>query len=157
MTESNIIHYTKIIVGCDTPNIAYVRRILNDYFDTDEVADRVISDHINEVRFDYMMQTGNEITNWEAVSFNLNACINRWASLYVADGLSALAFGGGNMSYDLGALNIDRKDTTDNLYSFQARAEQCARRHGFHPMQGLNKVGKTTGIINTNRYDFMEY
>lgn len=152
MTED--INYTKLIIGCDSYSINYVRRILNDYFGESEVNDRVISDHINEVRGDYEMQTGNGGINWETVDFNLKACINRWASLYVADGLSALAFGGSNMSYTLAALQIDRKDTTDNLYSFQARCEMCARRHGFHPMQGLNKVNKSTGEISKSNNPF---
>lgn len=150
-------HHTKLIIGCDPYSISYVRRILNDYFDVSEVTDRVISDHINEMRGDYELQTGSTINDWELVSFNLKACINRWAALYVADGLSALAFGGGNMSYTLAALTIDRKDTTDNLYSFQARAEQCARKHGFHPMQGLNVVSKSTGKISESNNPFTEW
>lgn len=150
-------NYTILIIGCDSYSINYVRRILNDYFGESEVNDRVISDHINEVRGDYEMQTGNVGIDWETVDFNLKACVNRWASLYVADGLSALAFGGSNMSYTLGALQIDRKDTTDNLYSFQARCEQCARRHGFHPMQGLNKVSKSVGEIDKSNNPFTEW
>jgi hypothetical protein len=136
MSSSNS-HTSEFAIGVHDKYITQVRRVLNEFFGESEVSDNVIGDFLLEARARYNFQTGNSVTDWSTQSYGLNYCIARTAALYVALGLSARGFSGGNMSYRLGVLEVDRKDTIDLIQFYQNMVERQAVIYGFHPMQGV--------------------
>ena len=130
---------------------------MNDFFEEAELSDDTISLFVTEMQSLYELQTGNIGIDWETQTQALLGCIARWAALYAATALNSAGLGGGNMSYTLGLLQVDRKDTIDNINFFKMMAESCAKIHGFHPSQGILKVALTDSKITGNRDVIVEW
>jgi len=148
MTDGIGIQGSQVIIGASTYMIDYVRKIMNDFFGTAELSDDTIALFVTEMQSLYEIQTNNIGMDWETQPQAILGCIARWAALYAATALNSAGLGGGNMSYTLGALQVDRKDTIDNINFFKIMAESCAKIHGFHPSQGIMKVELTTSQIS---------
>lgn len=140
-------HNTKFHVGVGDYYITQVRRVLNEFFDSDEVSEDVISDFLTATRADYNHQTGSTVSNWDAQGFGLNYTVARVAAMFVALALSARSFSGGNMSYRIGNLEVDRKDTIDFINFYKDMIFESAIKYGFHPRQGVVLAELTTSLI----------